>query len=109
MNAIRGNDNVVAANRHPVHASFRRERVIDVSACCTVQYISDVLGRADFSALLVSDGIVLPNGMPNITYQRAGYLVLVEAAPGRIEMLVTPEGQVWLASRYPAIKRAVLQ
>lgn len=85
----------------------RRARVVDVSTCRTIEKIGATLGHADLRETMIDDGLLLAaDGMPHQHYRDCGYLTVVLSDAGTPEVLVLPEGQVWLARRYPASKKA---
>jgi hypothetical protein len=82
----------------------RRVRVMDVSTCCTIAYVGSTLGHARLLDALIGDGVLHIDGMPRADYR--AHFVVVASEAGTPEVLVTPEGQRWIARAYPATKLA---
>lgn len=106
-----GNDHAAAVVQRLARLSrvarpfAQRERVIDISSCFTIGYVGDALGRPALRAELIANGVLTADGLPpeQSLIARERFAVIDNA--GRLEVLVTPEGQSWLALNYPPAHR----
>ncbi|ABO60581.1 phage antirepressor KilAC domain-containing protein (plasmid) [Burkholderia vietnamiensis] len=112
INSVTGHNSLGAAiGQRTYHRTIARPltsraRVVDVSTCYTIEKIGATLGHADLRETMIDDGLLMADGMPYQHYRDCEYLTVVMSDAGTSEVLVLPEGQVWLARRYPATKKA---
>ncbi|WP_321946557.1 hypothetical protein [Paraburkholderia sp. J10-1] len=88
-----------------------RETAKRLCDCSTIGYVGMTLGYKRFVERLIDDEILTDDGLPLREYVESGFFLVhlgdddydsgaAQRAPGLVT-LVSPEGQVWLARRYP--------
>ena len=64
--------------------------------------LATLLGHENFGTRLCEDRVLDLAGMPMQTFVEFGYFDIVESRDtGEQEVLISVEGQLWLARRYP--------